>query len=128
LTIKLTGVAVLILLALFTSLFLSMDSQQGLLNEVSQYRTHIQGQQEILLRADAEKKRINKELDMIGEGDLSRRERTKMIDLNLQIHEINEQIISAQTEINAYQRRMDELEKKIDEMNKKPFLRRLFRL
>ncbi len=128
LTVKVTGAAVSILLVVFTSLFLSMDSQQDLLNKVSQYRTHIQGQLEILSSADAEKERINKKLDMIREGELSRQERTSTLDLTLEIHEINEQAFSAQAEIDAYQRRIDEMEEEIDEMNKKPFIRRLFRL
>ena len=128
LTVKVMGVAVSILLIVFTSLFLSMDSQQDLLNKVSQYRTHIQGQLKILSSADTKKERINKELDMIGEGEPSRQERTRVLGLTLEIHEINEQAYSAQVEIDAYQRRIDEMEEKIDEMNKKPFLRRLFRL
>ena len=128
LTVKVTGAAVSILLVVFTSLFLSMDSQQDLLNKVSQYRTHIQGQLEVLSSADAEKEKINKELDMIGEGESSRQERTRVLDLTLEIYEINEQALSAQAEIDVYQRRIDEIEEEIDEMNKKPFIRRLFRL
>jgi hypothetical protein len=128
LTVKVTGAAVSILLVVFISLFLSMDSEQDLLNRVSQYRTHIQGQQEILSSADAEKEKVNKELDMIREGELSRQERARVLNLTLEIHEINEQALSAQAEIDAYQRRIDELEEKIDEMNKKHFLERLFRL
>ena len=128
LTLKITGAAVLILLVVFISLFLSMDSPQDLLDKVNQYRTHIQGQMEILSSADAEKERINKELDKMREGELTRQERTKVLDLTLETHEINEQALSAQAEIDAYQRRIDEMEEKIDEMNKKPFVRRLFRL
>ena len=128
LTVKVTATAVSILLVVFTSLFLSMDSQQDLLNKVSQYRTHIQGQLEVLSSADAEKEKINKELDMIGEGESSRQERTRVLDLTLEIYEINEQALSAQAEIDVYQRRIDEIEEEIDEMNKKPFIRRLFRL
>jgi len=128
LTVKVTATAVSILLVVFTSLFLSMDSQQDLLDKVSQYRAHIQGQLEILSSTDVEKERINKELDMIREGELSRQERTLALDLTLEIHEINEQASSAQAEIDVYQRRIDEMEEMIDEMNKKHFIRRLFRL
>jgi len=128
LTVKLTGVVFLILFVVFISLFLSMESQQDLLNEVSQCRTHIQGQLELLSSTDAEKERINKELNTMGEGELHRQERTKMIDLQLEIYEINEQVFSTQAEIDANQKRIDEMENRIDEMNKKPFLRRLFRL
>ena len=64
---------------------------------------------------------------MIGEGESSRQEKTRLLDLTLEIHEINEQALSAQAEIDAYERRIEEIEKKIDEMNRKPFIRRLFR-
>ena len=127
-TVKVTGAAVSILLVVFTSLFLSMDSQQDLLDKVNQYRTHIQGQLAILSSTDAEKERIIKELDRIGEGELSRQERTRALDLTLETHEINEQALSAHTEIDVYQRRIDQMEEKIDEMNKKHFIKRLLRL
>ena len=55
LTIKVTCVAVAILLVVFASLFLTMDSQKNLLDEVSQYRSHIQGQLAILSNADDER-------------------------------------------------------------------------
>ncbi len=128
LTVRVVAVAVSILLVVFASLFLSMDSQKDLLNKISQYRSHIQGQLAILSNADAEIERINKELDMIGEGDSSRQEKARVLDLTLEIHETNEQALSAQAEIDAYQRRIDEMEKKIEEMNKKPFIARLLRL
>ena len=127
-TVRITSIAVSILLVVFVSLFLSMESQKDLLDKISQYRTHIQGQLAILSSSDAEKKRINRELDILGEGESSRQEKTRVLDLTLEIHEINEQALSAQAEIDAYQRRIDELEEKIDEMNKKPFIKRLFRL
>jgi molecular chaperone GrpE (heat shock protein) len=127
-TVRITSAAVSILLVVFISLFLSMDSQQDLLDKVSQYQSHIQGQLAILSSTDSEKERINKELDIIVEGELSRQERTRALDLTLEIHEINEQALAAQAEIDAYQSRIDEMEEKIDEMNKKPFLMRLFRL
>lgn len=128
LTLKITGVAISILLVVFIALFLSMDSQQDLLDKISQYRTHIQGQLAILSSTDAEKERINKELDLIGEVESSRQEKTRVLDLTLEIHEINKRALSAQTEIDVYQRRIDEMEEKIDEMNRKNFIRRLFRL
>jgi molecular chaperone GrpE (heat shock protein) len=128
LTLKITGTGVLILLVLFTSLFLTMDSPQDLLDKINQYRNHIQGQTEILSSADAEKERINNELDKMGEGELTRQERARVLDLTLEIHEINEQALAAQAEIEAYQRRIDEMEEEIDEMNKKHLIRRLFRL
>ena len=126
-TFRITSAAFSILLVVFISLFLTMDSQQDLLDKVSQYENHIQGQLAILSRTNAEKVRINKELDMIGEGELSRQERTRALDLTLEIHEFNEEALAAQAEIDAYQRRIDEMEEKIDKMNKKPFIRRLFR-
>jgi len=126
-TFRITSAAFSILLVVFISLFLTMDSQQDLLDKVSQYESHIQGQLAILSRTNAEKVRINKELDMIGEGELSRQERTRALDLTLEIHEFNEEALAAQAEIDAYQRRIDEMEEKIDKMNKKPFIRRLFR-
>lgn len=127
LTVRIICMAASILLVVFVSLFLSMDSQKDLLDEISQYRAHIQGQLAILSSTDAEKERINKELDMIGEGESSRQEKTRVLDLTLETHEINEQALSAQAEIDVYERRIDELEKKIDEMNKKPFIQRLLR-
>jgi molecular chaperone GrpE (heat shock protein) len=128
LTFRIVAVAIGILLVVFASLFLSMDSQKDLLDKISQYRSHIQGQLAILSNADDEIERINKELDMIGEGGSSRQEKTRVLDLTLEIHEINEQALSAQAEIDVYQRRIDEMEKKINEMNKKPFIARLLRL
>ena len=127
-TVRITSIAVSILLVVFVSLFLSMESQKDLLDKISQYRTHIQGQLAIVSSTDAEKERINKELDMMGEGELSRQEKTRVLDLTLEIHEINEQALSAQAEIDAYQRRIDEMEEKIDEMNNKHIIKRLFRL
>ena len=128
LTIRITCAAISILLVGFISLFLSMDSQQDLLDKISQYETHIQGQMAILSTTDAEKARVNKELDLIREGENSRQEMAMVLDLTLEIHEINEKAFSAQAEIDAYKKRIDEMEKKIEEMNKKPFIARLLRL
>ena len=128
LTVRVAAVAIGILLVVFASLFLSMDSQKDLLDKISQYRSHIQGQLAILSNADDEIERINKELDMIGEGESSRQEKARVLDLTLEIHEINEQALAAQAEIDAFQRRIDEMEKKINEMNKKSLIARLLRL
>jgi hypothetical protein len=128
LTVKLAGVVVLILAVVFTSLFLSMDSQEGLLKEVHQCRDHVAEHLKILSNADAEKERINKKLDIMNENELTRADRTRMIELNLEIHKINERVYAAQAEIDAYQKRIDEMEKRIEELNQKSFLKRLFRL
>jgi hypothetical protein len=128
LTVKLAGVVVLILAVVFTSLFLSMDSQEDLLKEVHQCRDHVGEHLKILSNADAEKERINKELDIMNENELTRADKTRMIELNLEIHKINERVYAAQAEIDAYQKRIDEMEKRIEELNQKSFLKRLFRL
>ncbi len=128
LTAKLACVVVLILAVVFASLFLSMDSQADLLKEVIQCRDHVAEHLKILSNADAEKERINKELDRMNENELTRADRTRMIELNLEIHKINEQVFAVQAEIDDYQKRIDEMEKRIEELNQKPFLRRLFRL
>jgi hypothetical protein len=128
LTVKLAGVVVLILAVVFTSLFLSMDSQEDLLKEVHQCRDHVAEHLKILSNADAEKERINKELDIMNENELTRADKTRMIELNLEIHKINERVYAAQAEIDAYQKRIDEMEKRIEELNQKSFLKRLFRL
>jgi molecular chaperone GrpE (heat shock protein) len=127
LTVRITSVAAAILLVVFVALFLTMDSQTDLLDKISQYQTHIQGQLAIISSTDAEKERINRELNLIGENEASRQEKTRVLDLTLEIHEINEKALSAQAEIDAYKRRIDEIEKKIDEMNKKHFIARLLR-
>ena len=128
LTAKLACVVALILAVVFASLFLSMDSQADLLKEVNQCRNHVEKHLGILSNADAEKERINKELGTINENELTRADRTKIIELNLEIHKINERVYAAQAEIDAYQKRIDEMEKRIEELNQKPFLKRLFRL
>ncbi len=128
LTIRITCAAISILLVVFISLFLTMDSQQDLLDKISQYQTHIQGQLAILSTTDAEKARVNEELNLIREGEYSRQEMARVLNLTLEIHEINERAFSAQAEIDTYKKRIDEMKKQIDEMNKKPFIARLLRL
>ena len=127
-TIKVISAAVSILLVVFISLFLSMDSQQDLLDKIKQYQSQIQAQLAIVSSTEAQKERINKELNMLGEDDLNRQEKTRVLDLTLEIHEINERALSAHAEIEVYQRRIEEIEEKIDEMNKKPLIWRLLRL
>jgi hypothetical protein len=127
LTIRITSAAIAILLVVFISLFLTMDSQQDLLDKISQYQTHIQGQLAILSTTDAEKARVNEELNLIREGEYSRQEMARVLNLTLEIHEINERAFSAQAEIDTYKKRIDEMKKQIDEMNKKPFIARLLR-
>jgi ABC-type iron transport system FetAB ATPase subunit len=104
-----------------------MESEKDLLKGVEQSRSYIQEQMEVLSRSKVEKEQISKEVDAMSEGELSRQDKVKRMDLNVKIHKLDEKAHAAEVGIDMRQRKIKEMEKKIAELRKKSFLQRFLR-
>lgn len=124
---KLFGLVLLAAAMLSTYLFVTMESEEDLLKRVEQSRSYIQEQMEVLSRSKVEKEQISKEVDAMSEGELSRQDKVKRMDLNVKIHKLDEKATAAEVAIDMHERKIKEMEKKIAELREKSFLQRFLR-
>jgi hypothetical protein len=105
LAFKVMGVLVLIGAMVFSYLYFTMDSEEALQKELNQ----------------------SKKLDSIPEGELNREEKVEVINLNMQVHKLDERVRSAEVQIDVHKKKIKEMEKNVAETRAKTFLQRLLR-
>jgi hypothetical protein len=75
----------------------------------------------------AERTQMSEKLDSIPEGELNREEKVEVINLNMQVHKLDERVHSAEVQIDVHKKKIKEMEKNVVEIRAKTFLQRLLR-
>ncbi len=127
LVLKLCGVLVLVGAMVFGYLFFTMESEEALLKELNQSESHVQAQLELIVRLQAERKQISKQLDSMPEGELNREDKVEIINLNMQMHKLDDRMHNAEVQIDIHERKIRDMEKKVAELRSKTFLQRILR-
>ncbi len=127
LAFKVMGVLILVGAMFFSYLYFTMESEQGLLKELDQSKSHVEEQIKLIARLKAERTQISGKLDSIPGGELNREEKVEVISLNVQVHSLDERVHSAEVQIDVHKRKIKDMEKRLAEMREKTFLQRLLR-
>jgi hypothetical protein len=127
LAFKVMGVLVLIGAMVFSYLYFTMDSEEALQKELNQSKSYVEAQIKLIARLEAERTQMSKKLDSIPEGELNREEKVEVINLNMQVHKLDERVRSAEVQIDVHKKKIKEMEKNVAETRAKTFLQRLLR-
>ncbi len=127
LAFKVIGVLVLVGAMVFSYLYFTMESEEALLKELDQSKSHVEAQIKLIARLEAERTQVSEKLDSIPEGELSREQKVEVISLNMQVHKLVERVHSAEVQIDVHKRKIKEREKSVAEIRNKTFVQRLLR-
>jgi len=127
LAFKVVGVLALVGAMVFSYLYFTMESEQGLLKELEKSKSHVEEQIRLIERLKAERTQVSGKLDSIHEGELNREEKVEVISLNVQVHSLDERMHGAEVQIDIHKRKIKDMEKRVSQMREKTFLQRLLR-
>ena len=118
---------ILIAIVAFIYLFVTMEREGALLKEIAESQTRIKTQQELLSQLDTKKEKISKELKSLDKTNLFREDKIAIMDLEVEIHNINEDRHKIEAEIAAHEKKISDNQKRVEEIKKVPFIKRLLR-
>ena len=119
---------VLVSIALFSYLFVTMEKEDPLLKQIALNEANIQAQKEILLKLESDKAEINQKIETMRRKVQSRQDKIDLLDLNVLIHKANEKRNDVELEIALHERKIQQGRKKLEELRSKPFIERLLRM
>ncbi len=120
-------IAVMICIVPFTYLYVTMESEEKLLEGISQSQTYIQTQQEILATLDYQKEQISEKIESMSRRELTRQEKVAVMDLYVNMHKLDEERSKVQLEIELQEQKIGERQERIEEIKEKSFIERLLR-
>ena len=125
--LRLLTALVLAVIAVFTYLFFTMETEKGLQEKIDQSSARIESLQTPLPEIKEELWQIRKEIGRITQKELTRQGKAAVMDLNVKAFELTEKLEKAYVEIKIHQKSLDENHKKLEELKKKPFFERILR-
>jgi hypothetical protein len=127
LAFKVMGVLLLIGAMVFSYLYFTMESEEAFQKELKQSKSYVEAQIKLIARLEAERTQMSGKLDSVPEGELSREQKVEVINLNMQVHKLDERVHSAEVQIDVHKKKIKEMEKNVVEIRAKTFLQRLLR-
>lgn len=122
-------VIVIFLLALGPAIYLgvTMDREGPLQRQIAESKVTIQTQRAQIASIRKERDELAASFESSQGDDLSRRQKLEMMDLNVEVHGLDQRVHRIETEITEQQRMIMLNEQKIREIQSKPFLKRFLR-
>jgi len=111
----------------FFYLLVTMESEEDLLKRITQSKIHIRSQKGLISKLEVEKREQAKKIEAMTQGELSRQEKIRVMDMDMTLYKMKEDALKAQIEIAIRERKIKETERRIEELKKKDFLQRLLR-
>ena len=87
----------------------------------------MEAQIKLIARLEAERTQMSEKLDSIPGGELNREQKVEVINLNMQVHKLDERVHSAEVQIDVHKKKIKEMEKNIADIRAKTFVQRLLR-
>ncbi|MBW1911872.1 MAG: hypothetical protein JRI43_01630 [Deltaproteobacteria bacterium] len=126
--LKILACLVLVALLVFLSLFFTMTKEGPLREEIVVSEKILSTQREIISQLDDKMEQVkNKIVSMEKESDLIRGDKIAILDLEMEIHKIEEDRSKAETEIATREERIIEDRSKLEEIEGVSFIKRLLR-
>lgn len=111
----------------FLYLFFTMDSESDVLKEIAKSEAAISEQKEILSQLDQKKEEISRDIKSREKRYLARQEKIEILDLDMEIHKLEEGRTKAEAEISNHEKLIEDSKKRIEEMMNKSLIKRLLR-
>lgn len=127
LVVKFSGVLALAGAMVFAYLFFTMESEEELLKVLNQSKKHIQAQLKLIAELQAERTQVYKQIEALNEKELSREDKVSLINLNMQVHKLDDRVHNAEGQIDIHERKIKEMERRVEALRSKTFLQRILR-
>ncbi len=126
-SIKIFFVLLIIAVFSFGYLYITMEKMGDVQKEIDDIQAVIQSKRDHLSQLEEKKEQFEDKKRLFGKQDLALKERIELMDLDVDIHKINEERQQVAAEIEDQEAKLAQNQKKINEMEKKSFLKRLLR-
>jgi hypothetical protein len=114
--------------ALFDTLFLTMEREGGVLEEIAAIEARAQSSRLLLSAVAKEKENALRALGSIKAGELSRPEKIEFLEWSQKLLQISERQRETEAELIMLEEKIRSQRARLDEMRKKPFWMRLLRM
>lgn len=113
---------------LFGALFLTMEKESGVREEIAAIEARVQSSRLLLAAVRKEKEETSRALGSIKAGELSRPEKIEFLEWSQKLLQIAERQRETEAELTMQEEKIRGQRAKLDEMRKKPFWMRLLRM
>jgi hypothetical protein len=126
--LKLAVTLILIGIIAFSYLYITMESEKGLVEKIQQSKATILSAQATLSQIDNELKEIRAKIAGIREDEANRRDEIELMDLNLRVYNLTEEQQKARIEADMEQDILEKNIKNLEKIRQKSFLEKLLRM
>jgi len=114
--------------AVFCYLFLTMEKDAPLVNEITSSQALVNSRKELIPKLEKIKNDFLTQRNVMEKEDkMSREEKVMALDLEMKIKNMDEKITQAEAEITINERKITETQEKLDSLRKKSFIKRLLK-
>jgi DNA repair exonuclease SbcCD ATPase subunit len=122
--IKILACVVVLLLALFTYFYFTMEKDTKYLKEIASTQSSLKEKKNLLLKTQKDKQDLEDKRKPTNR-ELTREEKLVALDLEVKIKKLDSTIEQTQAEIETYEQKLKENQADLDALRRKPFIKRL---
>jgi hypothetical protein len=111
----------------FLYLFVTMDREPALLEEIKNHEAQVQSNKEMIASLEKDKAQLTRQIQEMKWEDAAREDKITIMELNVKVHGLEEKQSKSEVEISNLEDQISACRAKIEEIHKKPFIQRLLR-
>jgi hypothetical protein len=102
-------------------LLLTMETEGSFLKELVKSQTQIQVHEDIVSQIDQKKEELSQKIKYLEKGTPSRQDKVEIMDLDLEIHKIDDEREKSEYEIDTHKKKAADYQRRIKELKETPF-------
>jgi ABC-type multidrug transport system fused ATPase/permease subunit len=126
--LKLAITLILIGLIVFSFLYITMESEKGLVEKIEQSKANIRSAQVTISQINNELEEIRAKIASIREDEANRRDEIEVMDLNLKVFKLTEELQKIEIEADMEQDVLEKNLRNLENVRQKSFLEKLLRM
>lgn len=107
-------------------LVLTMETEGSYVKEIAVSQTHIQAQEDIVSQLNQKKEELSLKISTLEKGTPSRKDKVEIMDLELEIHKIDDGLQQAEQEIDVHAEKVMAYQRRVKELKATPFHQRFY--
>lgn len=107
-------------------LYLTMETEGSILEEIATNQTHIQAQEDIVSQLEQKREELSQKIRSLETGTPSRQDKVEIMDLELEITKIDDGRQKAEYEIETRTQMVLDSQRRVKELRETPFLQRFY--
>jgi uncharacterized protein (DUF3084 family) len=107
-------------------LILTMETEGSYVKEIATHQTQIQAQEDIVSQLNQKKEELSLKINALEKGTPSRQDKVEIMDLEIEIHKIDEGLQQAEYEIDTHTKNVMAYQRRVKELKATPFHHRFY--